>query len=978
MDSSSPKLSIDNRLLAAEELIRQRNYREVVRDLRALTESDFQDRDHELGLFLALRADTRRYEGSYRLALEDGLRAAKLLAHFPFNERYGRVQLVLSGAYAGVGDMKNAELRGRDALAFFRRGNDIAGQADALNFLARVAYIRCNYVDAVGFLEDAAKLVGESAEQTAVLNANIGRLRTHTYHWDQAEQELSQALAYFTEHGNEIAAAGLHLTLGYLQLRRRRFILAQRWFDQALEIISRLELKREKVIYLEYAGELSLEKGDNFKAKSILSSAYEKGLLLAPESSLVSQSARLLAEVELALDNVDEAMKYGQKALEISLKVGEKAEVGLSHRVIAESFAAKGDMEEAVEHINQAVEILEEVNDPLVTARTLLVQADIKTKARPGKVEKIRSIFDKARRLFRELGLDYWIAETDFRAGVFACQSGDLSSGFSQLSRAEKAFAALNEKTKVKSLNKFLKSLSDQAVALSLSQDNEFQIFGNLISSSELSSIKASRIEEILEVLLKRTGGDRAIVYSPDFDTSPVEATLPLSSHQMKKFQEGFESLLGEEISRSKPTLILDCRRDPFINDLVAGSVDNVASVVVVPFRMSDNSPSYLYVDKLSRDNGLNPFGQSELNFAVGFSNLIAFKWAEIQKNKLMEDNLRLKSQLREKAAFPNIITRNSEMLELLNQVQQVVNSNISISIEGETGCGKDLLVRAIHYNSERADRRFISVNCAALPETLLESELFGYKRGAFTGADRDKAGLFEEADGGTFFLDEIGDMPLNIQAKVLRVLEAKELVRLGETTPRQVDVRIVSATNKDLKELMSQGLFRQDLYYRLSALTFRLPSLRERRDDIPLLIDHFLGDSGKKISPDLLKLMFEYDWPGNIRELENEVKKLVLLAGNSGVITPEFLSGKVLSSGRAIRTEKAREVEKSDDIVFDSNYSLYDYLAYHEKRFIIKALREKRGVKKHAAELLNIPESTLRLKIKQYNIDLRNLDVSS
>ncbi len=738
-----------------------------------------------------------------------------------------------------------------------------------------------------------------------------------------------------------------------------------------------MDLKREKVIHLEYAGELALEKGDNLKAKSILSNAYEKGMLLAPESSLVSQSARLLAEVELALDNVDEAMKYGQKALEISLKVGEKAEVGLSNRVIAQVFAVKGDFEEAIEHINQSVEILLEVDDPVVTARTLLVQADIKVKACPEKTERIRDIYEKARRIFKDLGLEYWMAEADMRCGVFACQSGDLSRGFGQLSRAEKMFVSLNDKAKVKSLNKFLQSLSDQAVALSLSQDNEFQIFGNLISSSELSSIKASRIEDILEVLLKRTNGDRAIVYSPDFDTSPIEATLPLSSHQAKKFEEGFESLLGEEISRSKPTLILDCRRDPFINELISGSVDSVASVIVVPFRMSDSTVSYLYVDKLSRDNGLNPFSQAELNFAVGFSNLIAFKWAEIQKNKLMEDNLRLKSQLREKAAFPNIITRNSEMLELLAQVQQVVNSNISMSIEGETGSGKDVLVRAIHYNSDRADKRFISVNCAALPETLLESELFGYKRGAFTGADRDKSGLFEEADGGTFFLDEIGDMPLNIQAKVLRVLEAKELVRLGETTPRKVDVRIVSATNKDLKELMSQGLFRQDLYYRLSALTFRLPALRDRRDDIPLLVEHFLGDSGKKVSSDLMKLMIGYDWPGNIRELENEVKKLMLLAGNADVISPEVLSNRILSAGKTLKTEKAREVEKSDDIVFDSNYSLYDYLAYHEKRFIIKALREKKGVKKHAAELLNIPESTLRLKIKQYNIDLKNLDVS-
>jgi Nif-specific regulatory protein len=219
--------------------------------------------------------------------------------------------------------------------------------------------------------------------------------------------------------------------------------------------------------------------------------------------------------------------------------------------------------------------------------------------------------------------------------------------------------------------------------------------------------------------------------------------------------------------------------------------------------------------------------------------------------------------------------------------------------------------------------------------------------------------------------------MPLSIQAKVLRVLEEKELVRLGETTPRQVDVRIISATNRDLKELMSSGQFRQDLFYRLSALTFRLPPLRERRDDIPLLIGHFIEGTGKQVSPELMRILVGYDWPGNVRELENEIKKLVLLAGDGPVIGTEIVSGKIASSQRPDRSARVREIDSSDEIVFDETYSLYDYLAYHEKRFIIKALKEKNGVKKHAAELLNIPESTLRLKIKQYDINLKNLGMS-
>ena len=974
MNLSSPKVTFDNRLLTVEELFRQRKYRSAIPELSKLTTDDFQSRSHELGLFCLLQAERALYETKYREALEFGLKAARYLADLPLNRRYGRVQWVLSKSYSAVGDLKNAEMRARDAVAAFRRASDPAGQVDSLNELARIAYIRNEYQAAVAFLTDAAGLCGNDARRRAQMTGNLGRIRLYTGDWSQAEQNMTEALEYAVANGQEDSQVVNYLSLGLLHIRRRQFTMARRKLDKALEIISRLGLKREKVIYLEFAGELALEKGDIFKAKAIVSDAYTKGLMLAPESSLVSQSARRVAEVELALDNLDESMKYAQKALEVALMLGEKEEIGLARRIIAMVFAARGDSDEALEYINDALEIQREQGDPYRIARTLLVMADIKSGVGVESVEKHQSLFDEAHRIFRRLKLNYWVAETDFRAGLFACQHGNLSRGFRKLSRAEKVFISLDDKNKVRAVNKFLNSLAEQAVALSISRENEFKIFGNLITPQEYSDIKTSQIDELLEILLKETRGHRAVVYSPDFEGCPVTSSFTLTPQQVKKVSGGFQQLLGEEIAKSKPTLVLDCRRDPYINGLFADFPEVVASVIVVPFTMSDGSRSFLYIEKLSDDNTLNPFSQAELNFAVGFTDIIAFKWTEIQKNKLLEDNCRLKRQLQENAAFPNIITQNNAMLDVLAQVRQVINSGISISIEGDTGTGKDLLAKAIHYNSLRRERRLISVNCAALPETLLESELFGYKRGAFTGADRDKSGLFEEADGGTFFLDEIADMPLSIQAKVLRVLETKEIVRLGETVPRKVDVRIISATNKDLREEMNTGLFRQDLYYRLSALTFRLPPLRDRREDIPVLVAHYLEESGKKLHPEIMKLLVHYDWPGNVRELENEIKKLVLLTGEKEEIGVEILSGKIRAVGGKGNGQDRSAAVPAEDVNFNADYSLYDYLASHEKRFIIKALKDKRGVKKHAAELLNIPESTLRLKIKQYNIDLKDL----
>ncbi len=970
MKVSSPKINIDNRLLAIEELFRQRHYAEASKELSALNEKEFKLREYEQGVYFSLKAAASNFEGNYKIALENGLKAVKLLADFPLNSYYGRAQLVLSQSYSAVGDLKNAEMRARDALASYRRGDDRVGQGDALNELARTAYIRCNYKAVYSYLEEALELVGDKPRKRAQMTGNMGRILLRLGQWDDARIYLNDTLKYFEENHQEVSQVNNLLDIGFLQIRLREFAEAVRNLNKALEKIAALGLKREKIYYLEYYGELLLEKGDFFKAKAVLSEAYQKSMMLAPGSALVSQSARRLAEVELSLDNFDDAMKYGQKALELALAIGEKAEIGLSRRIIARVFAAKGEFGEAFENIEQALEVLREVGDPYDLARTLLIASEIRMSSTAPDEEKVISLIDEARRNFKRLNLDYWKASCDFDDGVYSCQKGDLSRGFNKLSRAEKLFNNLGDTARVRAVSKFLKSLSDNAVALSISQENSFKIFGELISPAEFSNIKTSSVDGILNILLNKCGGSRALVYARDGQGPKIISTMKFTDAQTKRLEEGIKNIIGEEIATNKPTLLLDCRRDPFINGLIADVAESVASVIVVPFTTSDGGRCFLYLDRLSVDHTLNPFSQTDLNFAVGFSDLISFKWAEIQKKELLEDNRRLRDQLQDQSAFPSIITQNGRMQDILAQVRQIVNSSISVTIEGETGTGKDLLARAIHFNSMRREKRFVSVNCAALPETLLESELFGYKRGAFTGADRDKPGLMEEADGGTFFLDEIADMPLSIQAKILRVLENKEIIRLGETTARTVDVRIISATNKDLKAQMKSGLFRQDLYYRLSAMTFVMPPLRDRREDILLLVSHFLDGSGKYISPEALKLLSEYDWPGNIRELDNEVKRLILLSGNNATIERGIVSESIRGPKSVANGSAAHAVTNGQSVAFDEKYSLYDYLAEHEKHFILQALKDKNGIKKHAAALLNIPESTLRLKMKQYNID--------
>jgi transcriptional regulator with GAF, ATPase, and Fis domain len=978
MATTSQDCALDHRLLVIEELLLQRKPEAARKELQTLTEADFSDDGNtiQLGLYLSLLADISFLDGEYAEALDRGLRAVRILAGSPLHRQYGRILHVLAKTYWAIGDLKTAEGKARDALATFRRTGETSGQVSVLNELAHIAFMRSDFQRATELLDEAVVLSEGYPAKAAMLSGNAGRVRTLLGEWLRAEKDITAALEYYQTNGDEASAASALLSLGYLHLRKREFVFADNHFEKAREIIERLGLKRQRVIHRKYAGELALEKGDLHRARVSLAEAYREAQELAPESALVTQAGRRLAEVELTLDNVDSALKYAHKTLNLAVQIGETAEIGQARRVIGAALATRAQYEEAIHHGREALDIARGVGDPLDIARTALALAELMVLSDSKEADQIAALYEESMRLFRRLNIDFWLADVSFKAGIYSCRQGKLSRGFKLLGRAEKIFAELSENARMRQVGQFLASLADQAVALSISDENEFKLFGRLINHAELDDVDSVQLDSMVDALRQRTDARMVMIVPSDFDSVGVTTCGQLSPQHLRSFLQGFRRLLGEEISIVKPTLLMDCRRDPYVADLFPDQPDLIASVMVVPFGIGDGSVSYIYLDRVSPDGRLNPFDQDALNFAVGFSDLVAFKTAELQRKRLLEDNRRLKAQLMENAAFPNIITANHAMLQILDQVRQVIDSSISITLQGPTGCGKDLLARAIHYNSTRRNHRFISVNCAALPETLLESELFGYHRGAFTGADRDKPGLFEEADGGTFFLDEVADMPLSVQAKILRVLEEKELVRLGENAPRKVDVRIVSATNKDLKVEMEERRFRQDLFYRLAGLTFRLPALTERREDIPLLVQHFLRGSGKQLSQETLKAIMAYDWPGNVRELDNEIKKLVLLAGSSDVIDVGLLSPRVTATRNPREASTAHGRAQADQIAFDRDYSLYDYLASFERDFIIRALRERHGVKKHAAAMLNIPESTLRLKIKEYKIDLDRLDV--
>ncbi len=340
------------------------------------------------------------------------------------------------------------------------------------------------------------------------------------------------------------------------------------------------------------------------------------------------------------------------------------------------------------------------------------------------------------------------------------------------------------------------------------------------------------------------------------------------------------------------------------------------------------------------------------------------------ERERLKQENVLLKARIRsieENYRFGNMVANNKTMQGIFKLAEKVSHYHTTVLITGESGTGKELIARGIHFTGDRSERPWVPVNCGGIPENLIESELFGYRKGAFTGADRDKPGLFREADGGTLFLDEIGELPMPLQVKLLRVLQEGEIRPLGGARPVQVDVRIIAATAKDLEAGIQEGIFREDLFYRLNVVPIAIPPLRERREDIPLLVNLFikrfnevLGAGIESIAPEAMTLLIHHPWPGNVRELENVIQRAMVLSDGTTLTVDGFVD--LADSTGAVHTGAGPCYEGD---------SLKQARQYLEKQMIEKVLRKTGGNRSQAARLLEISHPSLLSKIKQYRIDL-------
>ena len=472
----------------------------------------------------------------------------------------------------------------------------------------------------------------------------------------------------------------------------------------------------------------------------------------------------------------------------------------------------------------------------------------------------------------------------------------------------------------------------------------------------------------VLDILHSKMGVKRGTITLLDPVTQElgIKAAHGLTDRERQRgqYQIG-EGITGKVVETGEPVIVPHIGEEPlFLNRTKArGDIQKSnISFICVPIKIGSFTYGTLSADRLfseeisfEEDLRLLTIIASNVAQAIKISRMM-----EEEKDRLWHENITLREQLKERYSFYNIVGRSNKMREVFEMIDKVSASDASVLIRGESGTGKELVANAIHYNSLRAEGPFIKVNCAALPETLIESELFGHEKGAFTGAIQRRIGKFERAHGGTLFLDEIGTLSLAAQAKILRVLQEKELERVGGDDTIKVDVRIITATNKPLEKALEKGSFREDLYYRLNIFPIYLPPLRERTTDILLLADYFLEKYKKKYKKDVkrittpaIDMLMRYHWPGNVRELENCMERAMLLCNNHVVHSYNLPP--------SLQTAESSETVPSG--------SLFSALATFEKDFIIDALKNTRGNIAKAARLLDTSERILGLRVKKYGI---------
>ncbi|MXZ00721.1 protein kinase [Candidatus Poribacteria bacterium] len=917
--------------LAGKKALKKHAYRQALRRFKAVRDwssgrDGFFESPEDAIDFLCDYADVLYCCGQHNRALEL-LEEAQALLSDERNDLKARILRTIGGIHSVLQHREIAEEYMLEALRLYRELNDLGGEIQTLDSLAYLCDVSGRHEEALAYMRRDIKkrrVLGEP-QREAFLKGREGQAALIEFRFETAKEHMEAAVKTSQKLGFE------HHRIG------------------ALNLLSR--------VYF-YLGDLNRVEA---VCKEVIGEWRKRGLVYGEAVNFL-----WLGELALERDAFVEALEYAEISAERFLQTPRRDYVYRAYAIAATAAARMGDTEVALEWAEKASEGTQQTSG-MYTGILPLVYCGIGVAlAKAGQIAEAEEAFEQAIECRRESKGDHW-ARALLMAGEFYLER-DVPKARAHLEAAKQAFKEMEmsyflEKTQVL-LNQLREpSRSEDAAPSSenLSVDRWRLLYD---VSRELTT------ERDVKVLLDRILGNLLTVYSAERVLVAIKNKTPKGFVVDAVRYYNVEADDAEELSRgiirrvietNEPVLSMDAQIDERLNRYQSVIDYNIRSVLCVPvFHLNQGVMGALYVDH--RGIG-NAFSEADQTFLQAFANLVGVALVNARMYEQLEEKAHyLQQEVERRYQLGDLFGQSDAMQAIYRLIERAAKSEVPVLVQGETGTGKELAARAIHYNSRRKDQRFLSQNCATLSPELLQSELFGHKKGAFTGATANHTGIFEAADGGTVFLDEIADAPPQLQKSLLRVLQEGEIRRVGETEDRAVDVRIIAAANRDLKKEVEEGFFREDLYYRLHVIQIDMPPLREYLEDVPLLAEHLLirakEDANKQVgglTVGAIRALTSYDWPGNVRELENEIRRAVALAEEEGAITPDLFSESI---GHTV-----------SDIPVEYQGHLQDHVQEYERRLIRDALNKCEGNITHTARELGMTRVGLHKKINRLGL---------
>ena len=914
--------------LAGKKALAKHAYRQALRWFEAVQQADdaFESQADAID-FLCDYADALCNCGQHNRALKL-LNEAKVLLPDDQQDLKARILRNIGGIHSILQHGDIAEEYMLEALRLYRELDDLDGEIQALGGLAYLCDVSGRHEEAVGYMrrEIEKRHMLEDPQSEAFIQWREGQVALMEFRFETAKARMEATVKTSQQPGLE------HHSLEALNLLQRVYFYLGN-FNRAEAVCHEVigEWQKRGFVYWEavnflYLGELALERG-----------AFA------------------------------EALEYAETSVERFLQTPRRDYVYRAYAIAATAVAKTRDTETALEWAERASEGTQQTSG-MFTGILPLVYCGIGAAfAQARRITEAEEAFEQAIECRRESKGDPW-ARALLMVGEFYLQRDDMTKAQAHLEVAKQAFEEMEmsyflEKTRVL-LNQLHESSrgDDAAPGSEILSVDRWRLLYDV--SRELTT------ERDVKVLLDRILGNLLTVYSAERVLIAIKNKTPkgfvvdavryynVEADDAEALSRG---IIRRVIETNEPVLSMDAQIDKRLNQYQSVIDYHIRSVLSVPlFHVKEGVIGALYVDHRGMGNA---FSEEDQTFLQAFANLVGVALVNARMYEQLEEKAQyLQQEVERRHQLGDMFGQSDAMQAIYRLIERAAKSDVPVLVQGETGTGKELAARAIHYNSRRKDQRFLSQNCATLSPELLQSELFGHKKGAFTGATEDHTGIFEAANGGTVFLDEIGDAPPQLQRSLLRVLQEGEIRRVGETVDREVDVRIIAATNRDLKEEVENGSFREDLYYRLHVIQIDMPPLREYLEDVPLLAEHLLIRAKEEASKPVggltvgaIRALTSYDWPGNVRELENEIRRAVALVEEEGAITPDLFSEAV---GYTV-----------SDIPVEFQGRLQDHVQEYERRLIRTALEKCEGNITRTARELGMTRVGLHKKINRLGL---------